>query len=162
MLVAMARRRLDPHKLVLSLGFAIGLVLVIFAFTSARTGDDTPHIDNPAIQALIPNPGDLVLRQSQVGIDLAPGYTGQLVIDSQALPTQTVVAAQPPPGQTVAPILNVRFDPGDNTLLYQPQDVQGAPIREFAAGKHTITARFWKLDEGEGAAQQYTWSFQVV
>jgi hypothetical protein len=156
------RRQLQPGKLLVSFGFAIGLLLVIYAFTSARTGNDAQRLNNPAIERLIPNQDDLVLRQSEVGIDLADGYTGQLVIDGQTLPTQTVVALQPNAGGKVAPILNVRFDPGDNTLLYQPEDVPGAPIKQFDPGRHSITARYWKLDEGEGTAKQYTWSFRVA
>ncbi len=158
----MARWRPDGRKLLVSLGFAVGIVLVVFAFTSARTGSDAQRIDNPAIERLIPSPDDLVLRQSEVGIDLAPGYTGQLIIDEHTLPTETVEAAQPAPGDTVPIILNVRYDPGDNTLLYQPEDVDGAPIRDFDPGRHTITARFWKADEGEANARQYTWSFRVA
>jgi hypothetical protein len=156
------RRRLEPGKLLVSLGFAVGIVLVVYAFTSARTGNDAQRLNNPAIQALIPNQDDLVLRQSEVGIDLAPGYTGQLIIDGQALPTETVVAVQPNAGGKVTPIVNVRFDPGDNTLLYQPEDVAGAPIKQFDPGRHTITARYWKLDEGETTARQYTWSFRAA
>ena len=158
----MARRRLDPAKLLLSLGFAIGIALIVFAFTTAKTGSNAPRVDNPAIEQLIPNPGDLVLRQSEVGVDLAHGYTGQLIIDEHPLVTEDVVAAQPAPGETVPRILNVRFDPGDNTLLYQPEDVSGAPIRQFTPGQHTITARFWKIDEGESSAHEYSWTFRVA
>ena len=50
----------------------------------------------------------------------------------------------------------------ENTLLYQPLDIQGAPIKQFDPGQHTITARFWKLDEGEDTAHQYTWTFRAA
>jgi hypothetical protein len=155
-------RRLEPRTLLVSLGFAVGIVLVGYAFTSAKTGREAQRVDNPAIEQLIPSPDDLVLRQSEVGIDLAPGYTGQLIIDSQPLVTQEVVAAQPTPGSSVPRIVNVRFDPGDNTLLYQPEDLPGAPIKQFDPGRHTITARFWKLSETEANAHQYSWSFRVA
>jgi hypothetical protein len=156
------KRRLDPRTLLVSAGFAVGLILVAHAFTSARTGSDGQGVKNPAIDRLIPSPDDLVLRQSEVGIDLATGYTGQLIIDGQALPTQEVVAANSPSPGTVDRILDVRFDRAENTLLYQPLDVPGAPIKQFDPGQHTITARFWRLDEGEDTAHQYTWSFRVA
>jgi hypothetical protein len=156
------RRRIDPRTLLVSAGFAVGVILVAHAFTSARTGSDAQGVKNPAIDRLIPSPDDLVLRQSEVGIDLATGYTGQLIIDGKALLTQEVVAANSPTPGTVDRILNVRFDRAENTLLYQPLDVAGAPIKQFDPGRHTITARFWKLDEGEDTAHQYTWSFRVA
>jgi hypothetical protein len=156
------RRRLDPRTLLVSAGFAVGVLLVAHAFTSARTGSAGQGVNNPAIDRLIPSPDDLVLRQSEVGIDLATGYTGQLIIDGQALPTQEVVAAGSPNPGTVDRILNVRFDRAENTLLYQPLDLPGAPIKQFDPGQHTITARFWKLDEGEDTAHQYTWTFRAA
>jgi hypothetical protein len=162
MLSRVARRRLDTRTLLVSVGFAIGIVLVVYAFTSARTGSDAQGVKNPAIDRLIPSPDDLVLRQSEVGVDLATGYTGQLVIDGKALPTQEVVASSSPTPGTVDRILNVRFDRAENTLLYQPLELPGAPIKAFDPGRHTITARFWKLDEGEATAHQYTWSFRVA
>jgi len=155
-------RRIDPRTLLVSVGFAVGIVLVAHAFTSARTGSDAQGVKNPAIERLIPGPDDLVLRQSEVGIDLATGYTGQLIIDGQALPTEEVVASSSPTPGTVDRILVTRFDRAENTLLYQPLDVQGAPIKEFDPGRHTITARFWKLTEGEDTAHQYTWAFRVA
>jgi hypothetical protein len=161
--VAVARRRrFDLRTFLVSVGFAIGILLVINGFTSARTGSDAQGVNNPAIERLIPSKDELVLRQSEVGIDLATGYTGQLVIDDQALPTEELVAPDSPNPGTVPRIVNVRFDPAQNTLLYQPVDLPGAPIPEFAPGSHTITARFWKLDESEADAHQYTWTFRVA
>jgi hypothetical protein len=165
--VAVARRRrFDLRIFLISLGFAVGLVLVIYAFASARVGSDAQGVKNPAIERLIPSQDDLVLRQSEVGIDLATGYTGELIIDGQTLVTREVVAVSPTLGDAtpgaVERIVDVRFDPALNTLLYQPIDLPGAPIPEFDPGQHTITARFWKLDEGEDAARQYTWTFKVA
>jgi hypothetical protein len=161
--VAVARRRrFDLRIFLISLGFAIGLVLVIYAFTSARVGSDAQGVKNPAIERLIPSQDDLVLRQSEVGIDLATGYTGELIIDGQTLVTREVVASDAATPGVVKRIVDVRFDPALNTLLYQPIDLPGAPIPEFDPGEHTITARFWKLDEGEDTARQYTWTFKVA
>ena len=156
------RRRFDLRIFLVSLGFAIGLVLVIYAFTSARVGSDAQGVKNPAIERLIPGQDDLVLRQSEVGIDLATGYTGELIIDGQTLVTREVVASDEATPGVVPRIVDVRFDPALNTLLYQPIDLPDAPIPEFDPGEHTITARFWKLDEGEDTARQYTWTFKVA
>jgi hypothetical protein len=162
MLSGVARRRFDLRTFLISLGFAVGVVLVVYAFGSARTGSDAQAVKNPAIERLIPSPDDLVLRQSEVGIDLATGYTGQLIIDGQPLRTEEVVASDSPNPGTLERIVNVRFDPAENTLLYQPIDLPGAPITQFDPGRHTITARFWKLEESEEDARQYSWSFRVA
>lgn len=158
----MARRRFDPRTFLVSVGIAVGLLLVVYAFSSARIGSDAQGVKNPAIERLIPGQDDLVLRQSEVGIDLATGYTGQLIIDDQALVTEEVVAAEGANPGTVERIVNVRFDPAENTLLYQPIDLPGAPIAEFDPGQHEITARFWKIAEGEDTARQFSWTFDVA
>jgi hypothetical protein len=160
--VPVARRRIDLRTLLVSLGFAVGILLVIYGFASARTGSDAQRVKIPAIERLIPSAGDLVLRQSEVGVDLATGYTGQLVIDGQPLRTEEVIAPAGPNPGPVARIVNVRFDPAENTLLYQPLDLPGAPIKQFAPGPHTITARFWKIGESEADAHEYSWSFKVA
>ena len=160
--MAVARVRIDLRRFLVSVGFAVGLVLVLYAFTSARTGSDAQGVRNPAIERLIPSPDDLVLRQSEMGIDLATGYTGELVIDGQRLITEELVASDSANPGIVERIVNVRFDPAENTLLYQPIDLPGAPITELDPGSHTITARFWKLEETEADAREYTWSFRVA
>ena len=157
-----SRRRFDPRTFLVSLGFAVGLLLVFYAFASARSGSDAQGVKNPAIERLIPSQDDLVLRQSEVGIDLATGYTGQLIIDGRPLPTEELIASDSPNPGTVARIVNVRFDPAENTLLYQPIDLPGAPITQFDPGRHEIVARFWKLDESEADARQYKWFFRVA
>jgi hypothetical protein len=161
MLSRVALRRFDLRTFLISLGFAVGLVLVVYAFASARSGSDAQGVDNPAIERLIPGQDDLVLRQSEVGIDLATGYTGELIIDGQTLPTEEVIASDSPNPGVVERIVNVRFDPAQNTLLYQPIDLPGAPITEFDPGQHEIVARFWKVEESEEDAKQYTWTFAV-
>jgi hypothetical protein len=157
-----ARRRFDLRTFLVSLGFAVGILLIVYGFTSARTGSDAQGVKIPAIERLIPSPDDLVLRQSEVGVDLATGYTGQLIIDGQPLRTEEVVASGSANPGTIPRIVNVRFDPAENTLLYQPVDLPGAPIKQFAPGPHTITARFWKIGESEEDAHQYSWTFKVA
>jgi hypothetical protein len=155
----MAGRRFDRRTLLTAIPLALGLALVVGGFLAARSGEDSAGVDNPAIEQLYPADGALVLRQSEVGIDLAPGYTGELAIDGQALPTQRLESLSGPVPVTVEPILVTRYDPGSNTLLYLPQE--GAPIEEFDAGQHTVTATYWREVDGPEAAKQYSWTFRV-
>jgi hypothetical protein len=160
MLWPMARLRLDRRTLLAAVPLALGLALVIGGFLAAQGSSDPARLDNPAIEQLYPDDGALVLRQSEVGVDLADGYTGELTIDGRALPTERVEALAGPVAGTVPPILVARFDPSVNTLLFQPRE--GAPLEEFDAGEHTIVLTYWPEVEGRQAAQQLSWSFRVT
>lgn len=135
----------------------LGLALVIYGFSTAKTGDDDVRITDPAIERLIPKPGDLVLRQGQVGIDLAPGYTGVLVIDGQEIATYQVGQSESPTAFDQS--LDVQYDQGTGTLLYTPRT--GGPIEAFSPGGHIITARYWQLQQGREASRTFTWTFSV-
>jgi hypothetical protein len=143
------------RRLGASLVIAIGLALIVWGFASAETGDSAVKITDPAIERVIPSPGSLVLRQSQVGADLAPGYRGVLIIDGQEIPTYDVQAGD---GTTVN-TLDAQFDLAQNTVLFLPR--QGATISEFAPGEHHITVVYWQLDETRDQARTFAWTFNV-
>lgn len=135
-------RRLDPRKLGTAAVAALGLGLIVLGFARAQTGDEgLPPVD-PAVEQQIPSPGSLVLRQSQVGVDLAPEYTGYLVIDDVRLPEDQLFT-----------------DPALNQVFFTPHE--GADIEEFAEGAHRISAVFWKIAEGEATARSVSWTFRV-
>ncbi len=84
---------------------AAALVAIVAGFMQAETGDDSVTVVDPGVEVLVPKPGDIVLRQSQVGVDLAPGYQGTLDIDSVPMPEDQL---------TLNDALNqVFFQPGD-------------------------------------------------
>ena len=149
--------RLDGRRLLASLVVAVALALIIFGFASAQTGDQAVEITDPGIERVLPLPGALVLRQSQVGADLAPGYRGVLVIDGNELPTEDVQTAGANPN--AGPITGAQFDPALNTVLYLPRE--GAVLPEFAPGDHRITVVYWKMEETRDQARQFDWTFKV-
>ena len=155
----MAKRRFDWVKLGLGAAVIVGIVLIGFGFSRARTGDDAAvKITDDAIELVAPQQGDLVLRQSPITLDLATGYRGVLVIDGQEIPTTDLVAVDPSTGQpTVA--FDAQFDSSLNTVTFQPRT--GATVEEFEAGDHTVTAIYWKLDESRARARSFTWTFRV-
>ncbi len=145
------------QRVVLAVLLGTGLLLIIAGLGAAKTGDDDVRITDPAIERLIPKPGDLVLRQGEVGIDLAPGYTGELQIDGKQLTTHTI-------GQTDTPSpfdqnFDVQFDAGQATLLFTPR--VGADIETFSPGRHTITARYWRTLQSRNESRVFTWQFAV-
>ncbi|MGA1352384.1 MAG: hypothetical protein ACO31V_04945, partial [Ilumatobacteraceae bacterium] len=66
-------RRFDRARLLASVGIAFGLVLVVFGFRAAVTGDDARRFPD-AIERMSPADGDRVLRQAQIIIDFVVGY----------------------------------------------------------------------------------------
>jgi hypothetical protein len=153
------RRPLDRSMLLVSLGFALGMVLIVFGLFSATTGRDAQGLPDE-VEQISPARGDSVLRQTEIVADLAPGYTGELVIDGVALPVVEIQATlTPDPSQDATVPLTTRFDPGSNVLRYLPQD--GAPIPRFEQGTHDVSVVFWRIDEGRERARSYSWQFDV-
>jgi len=155
---APSRRRLELRRLGATLLIAGALALIVYGFASAQTGDQAVEITDPAIERVLPLPGALVLRQSQVGADLAPGYRGVLIIDGQEIPTQDAQATGDA-NSDVTVNYDAVFDLAQNTVLFLPR--QGATIEQFAPGDHQATIVYWKLDETREAAKTFTWKFKV-
>jgi hypothetical protein len=160
------RRRVDRGLLAASLVIAAGLVLIIYGFTSAVTGND--GIDRPeAIESVQPVENAIqVLQQDQIVVDLQAGFEGRLVVDGIELPT-TIIGqsevdpnAQPEPGQQIDLPTTAVFDPGNAVLSFQP--VEGALIESFSEGEHEVTVFFWPIEDGPQQARAYTWTFNVV
>lgn len=160
------RRRLDRGLLAASLVIAAGLVLIIYGFTSAVTGND--GIDRPeAIESIQPVENAIqVLQQDQIVVDLQPGFEARLVVDGVELPT-TIIGqsevdpnAQPEPGQQIDLPTTAVFDPGNAVLSFQP--VEGALIESFSEGEHEVTVFFWPIEDGPQQARAYTWTFNVI
>ena len=160
------RRRLDRGLLAASLVIAAGLVLIIYGFTSAVTGND--GIDRPeAIESVQPVENAIqVLQQDQIVVDLQSGYEARLVVDGVELPTTIIGQSevdpntQPEPGQQIDLPTTAVFDPGNAVLSFQPVD--GALIESFDEGEHEVTVFFWPIEDGPQQARAYTWTFNVV
>lgn len=157
-------RRFDREKLLLSLGVAAGLVLIVAGLGSATTGREGQRL--PAeFESLSPGPGDTVLRQSQIFVDLAPGYEAALRVDGIALETTrldelTGGGVAPKPGAQVEVPATAIFDPGNYTISFLPQE--GAAITEFEQGRHSVTITYWKITDGPSKSRSFTWEFESV
>lgn len=137
---------------------AAGLAMIVFGFASAQTGDAGSQPSDPAIERLIPNPGDsLQVNQDTVGIDLQTGYRGELIIDGQTIPTRDLNQAQS--NTPFEEQLDAIYDAGQGTVLFTPR--AGATIEAFSPGRHTIVARYWKTTQSRDEARTFTWGFDV-
>ena len=84
------RRRIDVKLLLASLGIAAGIVMVVAGVRASVTGSDEQNL--PAeIEAIDPVRGATqVPQQSNVFIDLSPGYRAVLSIDGIEIPTVSI------------------------------------------------------------------------
>ena len=154
-------RRVDRSRLLVSMGIALGIVLIVFGFASGITGDEARSFP-AAIERMSPADGDRVLRQAQIIVDFTTGYEASLNIDGIELPVTRLdelssSGAQPAPGAQVELPATAVFDPGNNVISYQPQP--GALIEAFTQGEHVATVRYWKILDGPGKSRSYQWRF---
>jgi hypothetical protein len=160
------KRKFDRGLFFASLGIAIGLVLIIFGFTSAITGND--GVDRPeSIESVQPVENAVqVLQQDRIVVDFIPGYEARLVVDGVELPTTTIGQSdvdpnvQAQPGAQIDLPTTAVFDPGNAVISFQP--VEGALIETLTQGKHEVTVYFWKIEDGPEQAQSYSWTFEVI
>ena len=140
---------------------AAALMFIIAGVSSAITG--TASQKPPAgVDKFVPAPGELVLRQTQVGADLAPGYRGNLVIDGQAIPTYDLGTPGPcAPNKAKYEGFDSVYDGGSNTVYFTPNT--RSTLERFAPGEHRITVQFWKICENpETTSKSATWTFKVT
>jgi hypothetical protein len=122
---------------------AVGLL-----YAAGRNGnaDPDPIFTEGEVEAVIPaNGSPAVLRQAEIGIDLAPGWTGELNIDGVPIPDDQI--------RRNDPLNQLFFTPGE-----------GKDIEQLRAGRVLVIASYWNFAEGETRedARQVSWSFTAV
>lgn len=154
------RRRPDWGLLAASLVIAGGLVLIVWGFVTATTGDD--GVERPdAIQALSPVENAVqVLQQEQIRVDLDFGYEAILVIDGVEIATTALTEIETAPGAQIDLPPTAIFDRANGVITFLP--VQDAPIESFTEGRHDAQLIYWKSIDGRDSARRYRWSFTVV
>ena len=154
-------RRPQLRPLLASAAIAVCIVAIGVAFTLSETGRE--RLDLPeVVENIDPVRGAVrVPAQTQVFVDLAPGYEGVLVIDGLELETVSVEALQDKqkPGQQIVLPPTTIYEPGNATLTFVPSP--DADIQEFSQGEHVVQVIYWKVLEDRGSARSYTWSFNV-
>ena len=148
------------RRFLVPVGIATGLVIFVLAFVLADTdtGDDIIFND-PAIEALLPVPGSEVLRQSQVGIDLASGFTAKLVINGVPIPNDQINilrSGDDPDESAEQPGV---FSTTINRFLYQP--LEGRAVPELKGDENCVVATFWPLSDPSDV-RTTSWCFTVA
>ncbi len=154
-------RRPDPTLLIASAIIAICLVAMGYALDMAVTGDEGNQLP-VAVEQIDPvRAATQVPAQTQVFVDLLPGYTGVLVIDGLELETVDLdeLRSQTKPGQQVEVPPTTIYEPGNATLTFHP--VEGSAISSFSQGEHVVEVIYWKVVEGRERAHTFSWTFSV-
>jgi hypothetical protein len=130
------------HRILYAAGLGVALVLFYVAFGRDSGREGTANSGGEAVENLIPAEGSEVLAQQQIGIDLAPGYTGTLSINGEAVPDDELVDDR----QTYRLI----WTPSEESELQLP------------AGESCATASVYKIEDGPDEARLVRWCFNVT
>ena len=140
---------------------AAGGVIFIMGFVLTNTGEDADPVvtQNPRIEELIPAPGSEVLRQSKVGIDLAPGHTAELVLNGVPIPLDQVNVFRDETDPEVSSEQQGGFDSTLNRFEYQP--LEGRAVPELKGDENCVVATFWPLSDPDDV-DTVEWCFTVA
>ena len=130
----------------LALAAAAGALWIAYAATN--TDDEGTPAEIAAapnvIERLVPPANSEQLRQSEIGIDLAPGYEAVLIVNSVRIPDD-----------------ELRLVPEQNEVYFTPGE--GKVIEELDGGKVCVTALVWKSAVGQGPQDRpFSWCFDVT
>lgn len=134
-------------KIVAAVVVAIAAGLFTLGVRSLDDSGDDPALragDTAVVENLIPRRDAQVPQQSSVGIDLATGWGGTLVIDGVEIPEDEL---------DLTPELGlVEFTPGE-----------GRTVDALRPGRNCVSAVIWRLSDGRGVADRTVpWCFEVV
>ena len=118
---------------------AVAVAGFIFAFSAPKQEVLGPL--PPAVERVSPPGGDLDLRQTTIAADLAPGYTGYLLVDGVEVARDDLV---------IVPALN--------SITLRPQP--GSDYEAMQPGSHCATVVYNRIGKSE-AAGQYQWCFKL-
>lgn len=147
-------------KVIIAVVLTVAIAAIVLAYLSTAERDgsgvslsgadglqDTASRDPSGVEALIPPGGSEILGQEAVGIDLVPGWTGELTL----LPGNGVA--------TTLPADEVETD-GLNRITFQPGP--GKAI-ERLSGDYCLVATIWDRVEGREQTQRVeNWCFSAT
>lgn len=124
--------------IVLLLLAGVGAFVLAGTRTQRNGGADDISITGAdgAVEALIPGRNAETLSQTEIGIDLADGWTGDLALNG-------------------VPIDDVQRVDALNQLLYRPPG-------GLDSGRNCVTATIWQSSESPESGRDVEWCFEVT
>jgi hypothetical protein len=131
------------RRLIFAVLVAVAVGAMVVAIDNGRTSPTAIADREPAIDSLRPNQGADVLRQSTVGIQVAPGYMALLSINGIAIPEEQIG--------------------GDRNLgQYFFTPGAGQVIETLRGGENCALASYWRAAEGRDRSQTVQWCFSAT
>lgn len=122
-------------------GLTLLLVAVVAVVAVVLPEGDGDLVPAP-IEELFPLPGDSVVRQTGIEIDMPVGYVVDLEVDGIRIPP-----------------LEVGFVAGTGQWYWEPRS--GGVIEVWPDGEHTVTIRWDRTSGGRPDPGTFTWTFRV-
>ncbi len=134
----------QTRRFVLTFAMLAALALIVVGVMAADTGPSAvSDTAGGAVEDQFPRAGDQILRQEQVGIDLAEGWMGSLAVNGIEIPEQQVIR-----------------NSGQNQLFFQAG--AGKVLEELPSGSTCMTATLWEIARGPAQSRAVTWCFEVL
>ncbi len=128
------------YRMLVALGLLVAAGAMLAAILRTDTDEDTPPTSSgrrDVVEHLLPPDGSEILRQAELGADLAPGFEGVLVVNEVEIPAD-----------------QLRLVPEQNQVFFTPGE--GKVIEELAAGRNCIVVVAWRSSVGRGPDDERT------
>src|SRR5687767_8430628 len=79
---------LGRYRVLLAVLVLAAVVAFVAMIRSTDTGGPEEATASDVVERFVPNAGDEVLRQAELGVDLAPGYDGTLFVNGVEIPAE--------------------------------------------------------------------------
>lgn len=147
-------------KVIVAVVLAIAIAALVLAYLSTADSDetgvqvsgadglqDTAQRDPSGVEALIPPRNAEILGQEVIGIDLVPGWTGELTL----LPGNGVATTIPDDEIVTDGLNRITFQPGPGKAI------------ERLSGDYCLVATIWDRVEGREQTQRVeNWCFSAT
>lgn len=130
---------MERHHLVYA-GLGLALVTLVAITVVVAPSGEEPALPDP-LEAVFPSPGDSVVRQTAIEVELPVEYRLEMTVDGRAIPSSEIGVVT-------------------STGRWRWQPAPGASIEQWSPGEHTVTVR-WDRAAGRPDPGQYTWRFRV-
>jgi hypothetical protein len=136
---------LGRYRVLLAVLVLAAVVAFVAMIRSTDTGGPEEATASDVVERFVPNAGDEVLRQAELGVDLAPGYDGTLFVNGVEIPVE-----------------DQRRVPEQNQMFFTPGE--GKAIERLPAGANCAMALVWKASDGRGTSrdQSLQWCFKAT
>ena len=142
---------------------AVAVACLVVAGRSGGSSGEGEGYDR-AIVSYLPAPGGRVPRQSEVGVELAPGYDGRLTINGVPIPETEMLGAIVPGTEAYAQLSEDQRRLGprpNNKNVVKYRTGEGKAVPELDTGAVQMEISFWRVAEGPQAARQVSYTIRV-